>query len=203
MTEPKKNFKALLAEAKRPERTVDICMRGDLVVEFEAADKALREAQAAPSTSKEGGGVAELVEAVERIQAEMAESIYPFRIRALPRAWWRALMKAHPPAEDADDADKQNGFARDTFFDALLKVTTVDPDMGLDVEAYFKALLACQAAGAELPVLPDGDWPAVLDALTDRQYGDLTDAAWFVNRDEVSVPKSLAVLRAKRTTEDE
>lgn len=195
------DFKSLLKQAKRPERTVDICLRGDLVADFEVADKALRDAQATASDSKEGDGVASLVDAVERIQAEMADSIYPFRLRALPRPWFRALMKAHPPRED-DDPDTQVGFNRDTYFEALLKVSTVDPPMGVDVEGFFKELLQAQAGGADLPVLPDGDWPELLDALTDRQFGDLTDAAWFVNRDEVSVPKSLAVLRAKRPTGD-
>jgi hypothetical protein len=47
-------------------------------------------------------------------------------------------------------------------------------------------------------VLADGDWPELFDKIVDSQYGDLTDAAWFVNRDEVSVPFSLAASLAKK-----
>lgn len=196
------DFKTLLASAKLPERTVPVCLRGDLVAEHEAADRALVEAQRQPSTGKEGSGVAELVERVEQIQAEMRDSIYPFVMRALTRPRFRALMAAHPPKRqdngDPDPADAQLGFEREAFFEALLKLATVDPEMGIDAEAYFADLLA----GKE-PVLPDGDWPELFDKLTDKQYGDLTDAAWYVNRDEVIVPFSRAASLARRNSDDE
>lgn len=196
-----KSFKTMLGAAKLPERTVDICLRGDLAAAHKAAEKALIEAQAKVSDSKEGAGVGALIAEVERIQEEMSEATYPFVIRALPRVRFRALMKAHPPREadgKSDENDEQIGFNRESFFEALVKCTTVDPEMGVDVEAYFKALLAGQQ-----PTLPDGDWPELFDKIVDSQYGDLTDAAWFVNRDEVSVPKSLAASLANRPSVSE
>lgn len=196
-----KDIKTLLAEAKLPERTIALCLRGDLVAEHEAADRALAAALDKPGAGKEDG-TAHLVEAVERIQEEMRDSIIEFRFRAVTKPRFRALMAAYPPrrteSDDPDPGDAQVGFNRDTYWNALLKVSTVQPDMGIDAEAYFTDLLA----GKE-PVLPDGDWPELLDKLTDRQYGDLTDAAWYVNRSEVSVPFSRAALRARRTSADE
>jgi hypothetical protein len=192
-----KNFKTMLGAAKLPERTVDICLRGDLAAEHKAAEQALVDAQRTTSDSKEGNGVGALIAEVERIQNEMRAATYPFVIRALPRVRFRALMKAHPPREvdgEMDKDDAQVGFNRETFFEALVKVTTVDPEMGVDVEAYFAELLK----GNTKAVLADGDWPELFDKIVDSQYGDLTDAAWFVNRDEVSVPFSLAASLAKK-----
>jgi hypothetical protein len=195
------SFKTMLSQARLPERTVDICLRGDLATAHQAAEKALLDAQRTAGDSKEGGGVEQLIAEVESIQERMRESTFTFVIRALPRVRFRALTNAHPPREidgEMDLGDAKTGFDRSTFFEALLKVSTVEPDMGVDVEAYFKALLA-----GEKPVLPDGDWPELFEKIIDRQYGDLTDAAWFVQRDEVSVPFSLAASLAKRSSAGE
>lgn len=196
-----KNFKTMLGQARLPERTVQVCLRGDLAAAHEAAEKALVDAQAKVSDSKEGNGVGALIAEVERIQEQMREATYPFVIRALPRVRFRALVKAHPPREVDGELDKNDanvGFNRETFFEALVKVTTVDPDMGVDVEGYFNALLAGGSS-----TLGDGDWPELFDKIVDSQYGDLTDAAWFVNRDEVSVPKSLVASLAKQSSAGE
>jgi hypothetical protein len=42
-----KNFKTMLAEAKLPERTVEICLRGDLVAEHQQAERELERAKKA------------------------------------------------------------------------------------------------------------------------------------------------------------
>jgi hypothetical protein len=193
-----KNFKTMLGAAKLPERIVDVCLRGDLAAAHHEAEAKLAEAQRKPSDSKEGSGVGALIAEVERIQEQMRDSTYPFKIRALSRPRFRALMKAHPPRETdgkMDEDDATVGFNRETFFESLLKVTTVEPDMGVDVDTYFAELHK-----GNNPPLPDGDWPELLDKLIDRQFGDLTDAAWFVNRDEVSIPFSLAASLAKQSS---
>lgn len=174
----KKDFSALLKEGGLPERQVDICLRGALVAEFEAADQALTLAMKTPSTNKEDPGVSDLVERIEAIQAEMRDSTYTFRIRALDNAGYSELEAAHP-ARDGDEADAVLRFNRDTFFPALLKASIYDP-----------------ALTAE-------EWTELLTKLTDRQYGELTDAAWFANRDKVSVPFSQAALLARRNTAEE
>lgn len=174
------DFTTLLAAAKLPERTVPVCLRGDLVAAHEAADRALAEALRTPPTGKEDGGAGPLIAEVERLQKQMRDSTYQFRLRAMDRAAFRALMAANPPRrtenDEPDPGDVQTGFNRETFFDALLKACTVDP------------------------VLTDEQWTDLLGKLTDRQYGDLTDAAWYLNRDEVSVPFSRAASQAKRAS---
>ena len=178
-----KDFKVLLASAKLAERTVPVCLRGDLVADFEAADRALTEAQKQPSTSKEGSGVAELLDRVEQLQAEMRDSTYEFRMRAMDRIKFRGLMAAHPPRRlddgELDPTDAQLGFDRDAFFEALLKATTIDP------------------------VLSDDEWSELLAKITDSQYGALTDGAWYANRSDVIVPFSRAASLARRNSADE
>lgn len=178
MTGAKKPFSELLTEGRLPERTVDLCLRGDLVAEFEAADRQLKQMLNTPGDSKEGPGTGELVRRIEAVQVQMRESTYTFRIRALDNAAYRELRMAHPPRAE-DEMDERVGFNRSTFFTALLRATTYDPVMTAE------------------------QWDDLLGKLTDRQYGELTDAAYFSNRDAVSVPFSQAASLARRNTGEE
>jgi uncharacterized small protein (DUF1192 family) len=178
------DFRALLKGAKLPERSVPVCLRGDLAADHETAERELEQAQNSSADSLAGSGVGELVERIEALQAEMQQHTYDFRLRALPRPEFRALMASHPPRQlddgglDQDDASV--GWNQATFTDALIRACTVDP------------------------LLDDTEWTDLLGSkLTDRQYVDLSNAAWFVNRGEVDVPFSRAASRAKRTSADE
>jgi hypothetical protein len=46
-----KSFKAMMSEARLPERTVDLCLRGDLIAEFQALDAELEQARNAAGDS--------------------------------------------------------------------------------------------------------------------------------------------------------
>lgn len=179
------DFKTLLKQAQLPERSLPICLRGDLVADHEAAERDLEQAQRTPADSLAGSGTGELVDRIEALEADMREHTYVFRIRALLRRDWRALVDAHPPRRDPEtgdplEADAALGIDRSSFFHALIRACVVDP------------------------VLDDTEWAELLDdKLTDRQFGNLSDAAWFLNRGEINVPFSLAASRAKRTSADE
>jgi hypothetical protein len=62
------------AEAKRAERTVPICLRGDLVADWEAADRELKRAadENRSADSKEGAGLGALAEKVRALGASAA-----------------------------------------------------------------------------------------------------------------------------------
>lgn len=178
-----KDFSAILAGAKLPERTVDLCLRGDLVAEVERLDAELARLQKQPGTSLAGNGSAALVEQIEALQEQMREHTYPVRLRALPRQAWRELREAHPPRMDADGdpvlEDRMSGVDRTSFFEPLVRASIVDPE------------------------LTDEQWAALDGAITDRQFEDLTAAAWELNQGAVSIPFSRAALRAKAATADE
>ncbi len=92
-----RSFKAMLAEAKLPEATVEICLRGDLAADHEVLVRELKRAEDSGAESLAGSGAGELADRIVALEDEMREHTYEFRLRALPRAEWRALCHAHPP----------------------------------------------------------------------------------------------------------
>lgn len=189
-----------LKDAKLPERSVPVCLRGDLVAEWEAAERDLERAQKQPGDSKEGTGVGGLLDRIEALQAEMSEHSDEYRLRALPRHKFRKLVVAHPPRTDENDEvrreDLQIGVNRETFFPALIKASVIEPD--LDDEDWRVLLGDTDAAIAELEAA--GKQDEIQDGLlTDRQCQQLEDVAWFLNRAEVDVPFSRAASLARRS----
>jgi hypothetical protein len=176
-----KNFKAMLAEAKMAEKSVAICLRGDLVADHEAAERDLELAQKKPAAnSLDGNGVGAIIDRIEALEDEMREHTYDFRFRALPKPDFRALIAEYPPRRGDDGEvvaeDRYIMANYDTLLPALIRACLIDPE------------------------LSDEDWTALDAKLSDRQFGDLSDAAWFVNRGEVDVPFSRAASLAKRNS---
>jgi hypothetical protein len=177
-----KNFKAMLAEARLPETTVMICMRGDLAADHEAAERELEKADKDAGDSLAGSGVGELVDRIQALEAQMREHTYEFRLRALPRPRWRALVNAHPPRRGDDNeilAADMMLVNTETFFDELIRVSLVDPE------------------------LTDDEFQQLTEALTDRQHENLWEAAWGLNRREVDIPFSRAASRMKAASAGE
>jgi hypothetical protein len=184
-------YKESNAGAQLPQRSVQVCLRGDLVAAWEAAERALERATKEQRTanSKEGAGLlAELGEQVRALEAQMSEHADEWILRAMPRHKFRALMAAHPPrlGENGEPVEGDRLFNLSTFFPALLRASLVTPE------------------------LDDEDWAWLLGddgtedgVLTDKQFSDLTDAAWFLNRGEVEVPFSHAASLATRATAGE
>lgn len=175
---------ALIRAAKLPERTVSLCLRGDLVAEHEELCARLDAAERKPKDSLAGNPEpAELSKQIIALQELMAESTVPFRLRALPRRQWAGLVAKHPPRKDAGgrivDSDTA-GVNVDEFMADVLRQCIVDP------------------------VLGDLDWDLLIDeSLTDAQYTQLTEAAWSLNRREVDVPFSHAASRILRASAPE
>lgn len=176
-----KNFKTMLAGAKLPERTVEICLRGDLVAEHQQAERELERAEKAAGNSLAGNGVAELVERIQALEAEMQESVYTFRLRGLPAPEFRAFKNAHPIRIEDGEPNKQDtvfGFNTETGFDPLTRMCIVDPE------------------------LDDETWNHLLESLTENQLEELSAAAWFLNRGDVDVPKSSVASRLMSASAD-
>lgn len=180
------NLKEILAGAHLPERTVPLCLRGDLVAEFEELERKLEDTGRRPADSLAGDGSGDIIDRMEALQDQMRASTVTFRLRALPKPKWRALLAAHPPRRGDDGEplaeDVTIGVNRETFFDAIIRACLVDPEVD------------------------DETWDMMAGEngrLTDRQLATLTDAAWDVNRGEISIPFSRAASRVKRTTERE
>lgn len=166
----------LILEAKLREEVVSICLHSDLNEQWTQADRELREAQAITGASLEPSEeLRTLAQRVVDIEDQMAKKTIRFRLRALPSAKFRALAEQHPPRRDdegnANPRDLRMGFNAETYFPALLRASVVDPE------------------------LPDDVWATFLEKITDRQWEQLTTAAFAVNREDVDVPFSLAASR--------
>lgn len=159
----------LLAAAQLPEKIVDLCLRPDLVAQLEDVDRqfaALDEpGQDARLTS--GADRRRLGEQAQALREQMRGSTVVFRLRALPRRQWDALMKAHPPRPDVD-VDTRLGYNADTFYDELIRVSTVEPS------------------------LTSEQWTTLLDTLTTAQWQALAATAQGLNLRKVDVPFSRA-----------
>lgn len=167
-----KNFKAMLASAKLPESTVEVCLRGDLVAEHQQAERDLKRAEKANSNSLAGNGSAEIAERIQALEAEMQESVWVFRLRGLPAPRFRAFKAEHPIRLNEKDEPKREdlvyGFNIETGLEPLARECVVDPE------------------------LDDETWSQLMDALTENQFEELAAAAWLLNRGDVDIPFSSA-----------
>lgn len=178
----KPDFAKLLANVRLPEREVPVCMRPDLVADHEAADAELLALLQRPAQKFSGDGRGELRQKILDLEAEMAASTYPFRLRGLPRPEFRALVRAHPPrkAEDGTiEANDRLGVNYDSFFPALTRACLVDP------------------------VPDDEQWETMQSALTDKQFDMLATAAWNLNTEAVDIPFSRAASLMNGTSDSE
>lgn len=172
------DLSSILDGAKRPERTVQLCLRGDLQAELEELERRLRDERGRHERSMgEMGAEVEIGEQIEALREQMREATVTFRLRALParrtagsgeQMTWDELVKAHPPRE-GDQGDLVLGYNADTFFDALVVASVVDPQPSPE------------------------QWQRLLgDGLTSRQFDELAEAALTLNRRKVDVPFSSA-----------
>ncbi|RSN65415.1 hypothetical protein DMH01_03290 [Amycolatopsis sp. WAC 04182] len=163
-------FDALLEKAKRPEKDVDLCLRGDLQAEWERLDAQLAEPSTDTATLAVSKEQREIAKQVVALQEEMKDATLTLRLRALERHAWKKLRADHPP-RDKDPHDRVMGINNDTFWDALVYVSLVSPK--LDAERVAR----------------------LLDSLTVSQFDKLTTATWNLNQEDVSVPFSSTASR--------
>lgn len=161
-TAPRKAKDVLLGQAKLPERTATVYLRGDLVARVEEAE---RERAALAGWSQQKMSDVDPAKAVtariEKLRREMADSQVTFTLRALPRQAWSDLITSHP------SKDPLLRFAPDTFFPALVHLSCVDPQFDAvdEVNDFF-------------------------DQISQGQRQVVEDAAWQVNAGTVDVPFS-------------
>jgi hypothetical protein len=189
-----KDFKAIIRGAKLPETTVPVCLHADLVAEFEQASRELAEAQRSPLDSLAGTGMQEIAQRIENLRTKMGEHTIDFRLRGMPRSRWKAFIADHPPRKDesgaVDERDKYIGVNTNTFGMALVRLSVVDPD--LDDEDWRILLGDTEAERARREAAGE---PVEDGKLTDRQFDELSNAAWGLNRGEVDIPFSPAASR--------
>jgi hypothetical protein len=189
---PDLDIDAIIDAAQLAERTLALCLRGDLQArfeelerEFEAANEARGDSVASGATSLASGGRArELAEEMEALRVQMRASTITVVLRAMPRKKWQALCEQHPPRQDDDGKllveDRASGVNNDTFWEPAIRGCWVSPVL---TPARMKRLLD--------------------EALSNRQYDLLATAVYAVNNSDVDIPFSPAASRLIRSSEPE
>jgi hypothetical protein len=167
-------IKDIKKRARLREKTVTVCLAGDLQAEFERLEaqlaKATKDAWQASSLASATPGQ-EIAQQLADLQVQMTDAEVTFRLRALGRRAWSDLVVAHP-SEKPDLA-----YDPETFSVALVSACSIDPKMTVEeVDDLF-------------------------ETLNNGQVQELIDGAFEVNSGATQVPFSLAAsaILASRT----
>lgn len=115
----------IIGRIRRPERTVTIPLRGDLLAEWDELEQALDDAAAEQSTSlAEASPSRGIAERMDALRGEIRESEQTFRFRGLTDRALSDLTAKHPPRDGKDET-----WNPETFVPALIAACAVDPAM--------------------------------------------------------------------------
>lgn len=163
-----------LSSGSRPEADVPICLVGDLAAQYQAKAEELVRATADENRSIDDQTIMTLGAELDALQEQMQAKTRTFHLRALPvdgtdeDPSYLDLQLRHPP-RPGNEVDARVGGNRETFLPALVKASTVEPE------------------------LTDGQWATLRGQLSARQWDELWVTAQQLNRGEVLPPKSLGI----------
>lgn len=113
------NIKSLIGDAKRPERTVSVCLAPDLLAEWQQASERLAEAKDRKRTSLDDEGPVTLARQVADLEQRMRDATVLFRLRGLPPSRVRTLQAS---------SDDDWGLALDVLRESLVEPELDDED---------------------------------------------------------------------------
>lgn len=181
MSAPKsKSTKERLKAARLPERSVSVCLRGDLIADIQELERELEAMVKAEATDKRmssKSGQKAKADEIQAKQAEMAEESISFRLRALTATRWRELARKYPPPKD--DTAKL-GVDLIPFMGEAIPLSVVSPD---DMD--------------------DEDWETFTDNVPSSELSKLMSAVWELNTEGVDIPKSLIASVVSRRNSDD
>jgi len=162
---------------KRREVTVYLCLRPDLLDEWEALNQELSDAEkaAAAAPSRLGAratkGMRDLATRLQEVETEIEATQAAFKLRAMPKDEWNSLCSEHPPRK-GDELDAYAGYNRVTLIDAAVPRCVVDPVIDS----------------------PEA-WDALVPYLNPSEWNELRSGVTMVNQAVTTAPKSSAAER--------
>lgn len=179
---PAIDIDAIIDAAQPAQRSMTLCLRGDLVSEYEELDRQREEAVRLDlgDSLASGGTAAAIAAQMDALREQMKSATITVVLRAMSRRNFLKLCSVHPVRRDEDNKPNPNdvglGVNTDTIWDPLIRACWVSPDIT-------KARLT-----------------RVLDeVLSDAQYSGLAGLAWEVNRGDVDIPFSYAASRTRQS----
>jgi hypothetical protein len=171
------NIDEIIAQAQRPEKTIALCLRGDLQARWEDLERQLNAIDRDSSDSDTLGGDSRAAD----LSAQMADV--------------ENEMKAH------EVVFKFRGLSSKQYSDVLAQYTDEDKKSetndGIDWKSWPTALIAACAVD---PVMTVEQAERLADTITHKQWDSLFACAFAVNRTDVSVPFSLSASAIRART---
>jgi hypothetical protein len=155
----------IISSARLPEKTITMCLRGDLQAQWEDLERQFQATQEQDGDTVGGDPHArDLADRMQAISDEMRHHQVTFLFRGLSHRAYSDLLAANKAAEGQEKA--VDGLDWETFPTALIAACAVDPAMSVDQVEKLS------------------------EVLTNRQWDDLFSAAFACNRNKVDVPFS-------------
>ncbi len=156
----------VLGQVVRAQRTVEVCVRGDLAEKVRQLHDELAAAIMYDADHNEPNTAPEVQARIEEAKAEAAAATVTFTVQAVPATEWRRLVMEHPPADDDLDGWRWNV---ETFPPAALAAACSDPVMDeLQADRLAEVLSNAQwekLFGAVLAVNLADDVPKFVDGI--------------------------------------
>ena len=170
------------------EESTQICLRPDLLDEWEKANADLNEAQTEDARKgRLGTGVSQTTKALAKrvhdIETEIDATAVMFRFRAMSKDRWQAICDNHPPRED-NQIDLFAGYNRDAVTDAAVRECLYDPvfEDCTGIKPGTKDQL-CDHEDC-------GTWQQFVKKVNPSEWKELRDTVNSANRSVVDAPKS-------------
>lgn len=154
----------ILAKARPREKTVMVCIRGDLAGEAERLQDELSRVSEdwEPADLSEAHPGRAIAEQLKAVHAQVREAEEPFKLRYIGDRAYSDLMAAHPSKDDNE---------------------------AFDSEAFPRALVA---ASCVEPAMSEEQVTQLFEVINEGEIKKLFDAAWDVHNSSDVIPFSLA-----------
>ncbi|TXS35354.1 hypothetical protein [Streptomyces sp. t39] len=163
------NIEDILKRAKPRQKSVWVCLAGDLLAEVDRLERELREVGEgwSPDSLAATDPREKIAKRIKSVREQMKKAETEFAFRSIGDRAWSDLVAAHPP--------KKQGPGGQTLM--------WDPD------TFPRALIAASAVD---PVMTPEQLDALFEVLNEGQRTELWDCAYAVNTEATSIPFSLS-----------
>jgi hypothetical protein len=122
----------IISSAKLPEKTIELCLRGDLQAQWEDLERQFQAVQEQDGDTLGGGAHArDLADRMAGVAEEMRSHQVTFLFRGLSHRAYSDLLKAHKAPEEKRD-EAVDGLDWGTYPTALIAACAVDPAMSYE-----------------------------------------------------------------------
>ncbi len=174
----------VLARARKPEDSVTLCLRGDLVAEYEDLKRQLDGASEAVDSLGDVSPATAIRQRMADLAGEMVSESVTFRLRAMPSMDWSDLFAEKPDIPTVPEgADNIPDEVARTFRDA-----------------WHNWLCAIMAGTCYEPAMTVEEADQLAIALSRPQWDEVTNAAYGINTVRQTIPFSVAAFASPPAT---